>query len=551
MICCRSSAFHVRLLAGALVLLAVFLALPGSVSATPDTPPDGLRPSSEPRYAALDSASTPSPAPPSVRAGADVWSDTSGPAAGSTITLTGTCPTITLTVQDFEAAYTSTFLHFENGTATDLGFTNRDVGQTMTLSGLSAGELVLGIQVQDTGHTFMTGDASRNPDGLVHARVSGMTVYFEDEFGGGDEDFDDAGLSVSPAGCVGTPPPPRRLQPPPPPPEEEDTTTDDSGTPPGDTSGGTTDGPEDDASDEDEPPPDSDEGTPPEEDAGERAGADSCGLSVLPVPPPGGWTHGVSDTSDIGALIAAQRFPVEGVWVFDAAAQEFLGHRVGRPDFVNTLDASTLVPGSVVIMRRTDDAADPAGDATPAAARDSQRDEPSVLPVPPPGGWTYGVACTSDIEALIAVQQFEVVAVWVLDVAAQAFLGYGVGAPAAVNTLDASSLHPDSVVIMSRAARAPPPVAPDDAPDHDAADGAPADDAPAAPDADAAADAADDAPAADTPAEDDDDTSGPIALPNTGSGGLGGGGRTALPVALAVSLLLAVGGVAVARRTRA
>ena len=191
------------------------------------------------------------------------------------------------------------------------------------------------------------------------------------------------------------------------------------------------------------------------------------------MPPPGGWTHGVSDTSDIDALIAAQRFPVEGVWVFDAAAQEFLGHRVGRPDFVNTLDASTLVPGSVVIMRRTDDAADPAGDATPAAARDSQRDEPSVLPVPPPGGWTYGVACTSDIEALIAVQQFEVVAVWVLDVAAQAFLGYGVGAPAAVNTLDASSLHPDSVVIMSRAAPAPPPVAPDDAPDDDAADGAP------------------------------------------------------------------------------
>ena len=196
---------------------------------------------------------------------------------------------------------------------------------------------------------------------------------------------------------------------------------------------------------------------------------------MLPVPPPGGWTHGVSDTSDIDALIAAQRFPVASVWVFDVAAQVFLGHGVGRPDFVNSLDASTLAPGSVVIMRRTDDPADPAGDATPAAAGGSQRDEPSVLPVPPPGGWTYGVACTSDIEALIAVQQFEVVAVWVLDVAAQAFLGYGVGAPAAVNTLDASSLHPDSVVIMSRAAPAPPPVAPDDAPDDDA----PADDAPA------------------------------------------------------------------------
>ena len=221
--------------------------------------------------------------------------------------------------------------------------------------------------------------------------------------------------------------------------------------------------------------------------------------------------------------------------MFDVAAQEFLGHRVGRPGFVNRLGASTLAPGSVVIMRRTDAPADPAGDGAPAAGG-SQRDEPSVLPVPPPGGWTYGVACTSDIEALIAVQQFEVVAVWVLDVAAQAFLGYGVGAPAVVNTLDASSLHPDSVVIMSRAAPTPAPVAPDD----DAAAAAPAEEAPA-----------DDAPAADTPAGDDDDTPGPVALPNTGSGGLGGSGGAALPVALAVSLLLALGGVAAARRARA
>ena len=423
----------------------------------------------------------------------------------------------------------------------------------MTLTNLTAGDFILGIRVHDTGNEFWAGPGSRNPDGRVHARMSGSTtVSFEDFWDGGDEDFDDAVLLVTQTSCVVDPPRP-------PPLEEEDTTTDDSGTPPGDTTGGTPggtedgtedgaedgtedgttpdgtpDGTEDDASDEDEPPPDSDEGTPPEEDAGERAGADSCGLSVLPVPPPGGWTHGVSDTSDIDALIAAQRFPVASVWVFDVAAQVFLGHGVGRPDFVNSLDASTLAPGSVVIMRRTDDPADPAGDATPAAAGGSQRDEPSVLPVPPPGGWTYGVACTSDIEALIAVQQFEVVAVWVLDVAAQAFLGYGVGAPAAVNTLDAASLHPDSVVIMSRAAPAPPPVAPDDAPDDDAAEEAPADDAPAA-----------------APAGDDDDTPGPIALPNTGSGGLGGGGRAALPVALAVSLLLALGGVAVAWRTRA
>ena len=550
MIRCRTPAFHVRLLVGAVVLLAVFLALPGSASATRDTPPDGPRASSDARDPAAGSVSTPSPAPPNVRVGADAWSETSGPPKRRTITLTGACTTITLTVLDFEAAYTSSFMfkRSESGTATSLNITNREVGATMTLTNLTAGDFILGIRVQDTGNEFWAGPGSRNPDGRVHARMSGSTtVSFEDFWDGGDEDFDDAVLLVTQTSCVVDPPRP-------PPLEEEDTTTDDSGTPPGDTTGGTPggtedgtedgaedgtedgttdgtpDGTEDDASDEDEPPPDSDEGTPPEEDAGERAGADSCGLSVLPVPPPGGWTHGVSDTSDIDALIAAQRFPVASVWVFDVAAQVFLGHGVGRPDFVNSLDASTLAPGSVVIMRRTDDPADPAGDATPAAAGASQRDEPSVLPVPPPGGWTYGVACTSDIEALIAVQQFEVVAVWVLDVAAQAFLGYGVGAPAAVNTLDAASLHPDSVVIMSRAAPAPPPVAPDDAPDDDAAEEAPAEEAPAG---------------------DDDDTPGPIALPNTGSGGLGGGGRAVLPVALAVSLLLALGGVAVAWRTRA
>ena len=125
------------------------------------------------------------------------------------------------------------------------------------------------------------------------------------------------------------------------------------------------------------------------------------------------------------------------------------------------------------------------------------------------------------------MQQFGVVAVWVLDVAAQAFLGYGVGAPAVVNTLDAASLHPDSVVIMSRAAPAPP--------DDDAAEEAPAEDA----------------PTEEAPAEDDDDAPGPIALPNTGSGGLGGGGFPALPMALAISLVLAAGGVAAARRMRA
>ena len=53
------------------------------------------------------------------------------------------------------------------------------------------------------------------------------------------------------------------------------------------------------------------------------------------------------------------------------------------------------------------------------------------------------------------------------------------------------------------------------------------------------------------PGGDADPVAGPIALPNTGSGGLGGRGPPALPPALAVALGLAVGGLAVARRMRA
>ena len=422
----------------------------------------------------------------------------SDPATGSTLTLTGACTDVTVTVLASEAAYTSMFLHFDMSDmsmATDLMITNRQVGSTMVLRGLSAGELVLGIRVQETGDVFRTGPASRNPDGLIHARISGSTVSFEDYSGGGDEDFNDAVLLVTRASCGGSapppppppagppstptppstsppppppagppstptppstsPPPPPPAGPPstptppstsPPPPPPGNTQPDNSGNTPPDSDDG--DPPPD--SNDGDPPPDSNEGTPPQEDEGERADTDSCGSSVLPVPPPGGWSYGVSDTSDLAALIAAQRFPVASVWVFDVPTQEFLGHVVGAPEFVNTLDDSSLSPGRVVIMQRSDAPGGVPDEAAPVAADEPKRDAPTVLPVPPPGGWTYGLACTSDLAALIAAQRFPVVSVWVFDAAAQNFLGHGVGQPEFLNTLDASSLTPGSVVIMRR-----------------------------------------------------------------------------------------------------
>ena len=69
-------------------------------------------------------------------------------------------------------------------------------------------ELVFSLHVVSTGDRFFTGPASRNPDGVVHARASqwlgtptiptqGVVIGFEDLFGGGDSDFNDYRFVVS------------------------------------------------------------------------------------------------------------------------------------------------------------------------------------------------------------------------------------------------------------------------------------------------------------------------------------------------------------------
>jgi hypothetical protein len=69
--------------------------------------------------------------------------------------------------------------------------------------------LVFRLDVVQTGHSYFTGPASRNPDGVVHAKMtdagkSGWHFGFEDLAGGGDQDFDDclflvSGVTVVPA----------------------------------------------------------------------------------------------------------------------------------------------------------------------------------------------------------------------------------------------------------------------------------------------------------------------------------------------------------------
>lgn len=85
------------------------------------------------------------------------------------------------------------------------------VGSTVNLGSFSVGtELVFSLYVRNTGQTYYTGPASRNPDNRAHARVqenwqpNETLVSFEDLFNG---PFDYNDLSFSFTNTVTTPPP--------------------------------------------------------------------------------------------------------------------------------------------------------------------------------------------------------------------------------------------------------------------------------------------------------------------------------------------------------
>ncbi|MCY4639523.1 MAG: SH3 domain-containing protein [Chloroflexi bacterium] len=90
---------------------------------------------------------------------------------------------------------------------------------------------------------------------------------------------------------------------------------------------------------------------------------------------------------------------------------------------------------------------------------------PLALPVPPAGGLTLGRAGTSDLEELVAAQGFRVAVVWLYRLDSQDYLRYIPGAPAIVNTLDSSSITPESIVLLKRLGDRPQPGAAPEAPD--------------------------------------------------------------------------------------
>ena len=95
------------------------------------------------------------------------------------------------------------------------------------------------------------------------------------------------------------------------------------------------------------------------------APAQQHAANVAPVPPAGGLTTIVSGTDDMTALIEAQQFEVESVWVLDVATQRFLVFIPGAPAFASTL--KQLSASDVVSLKAV--AASPA--APPSVAGDA------------------------------------------------------------------------------------------------------------------------------------------------------------------------------------
>src|SRR6266446_7889545 len=117
---------------------------------------------------------------------------------------------VQVTVLPYSAAYTSQLILFSTPSPLVIA-TSSQVGQTFTLGNLATlygiapgSELIFGILVLNTGDTFKMGPGGRNPDGVEHVLVDyaegdgGDIAFlgFEDLFGGGDHDYNDANFQI-------------------------------------------------------------------------------------------------------------------------------------------------------------------------------------------------------------------------------------------------------------------------------------------------------------------------------------------------------------------
>jgi len=117
---------------------------------------------------------------------------------------------VSVTVLPFDAGYTSNLYLFSGGNSILIANSSQ-VGKVVDLGNLAAlynvkpgDELIFGIFVLNTGNTFLMGPGARNADGVAHAVVDYAegttsdfaTLGFEDLFGGGDRDYNDANFQL-------------------------------------------------------------------------------------------------------------------------------------------------------------------------------------------------------------------------------------------------------------------------------------------------------------------------------------------------------------------
>jgi uncharacterized protein YraI len=173
---------------------------------------------------------------------------------------------------------------------------------------------------------------------------------------------------------------------------------------------------------------------------------------VLTVPPAGGLTIGTTTEADPAALAAAQSYPVEGIWLFAVASQQFRQYLPGAPAFASTL--TSIPAGSVVTIKR-------AGTLTttgsPPEASLTVAGSPNQLPTPPIDGITQGISGTTDPNFLVQAQPFTVQSVSYFHVESQQWLVYLPGAPDHAQSLRQGQLRTNSVVTLRRAPDADPP----------------------------------------------------------------------------------------------
>ena len=179
--------------------------------------------------------------------------------------------------------------------------------------------------------------------------------------------------------------------------------------------------------------------------------------TALPTPPVGGITMGLTRSTSLEAIMAAQPLEVASLTLFDIDAQRFRVHVMGEPPIVNTLTDGTFGPADVVMIRRAGTFVRGQSGISTTLSTSSIA---TALPVTPRGGLTVGLAGSHHLTDVITAQPFAVESIYAWDVASQGWFTYIKGAPALLNSLTDDNLSANSPVFMRRSATLPdlPPV---------------------------------------------------------------------------------------------